>query len=243
MPGKILAVCLGISVVASIGCTGEFVSREIYERDLKQVKEYNSALERDMAELKPKAEAYDQMHGAWKSDGSADKTYAELAESLKKALAGMDVPAKVGDGGELIVTPRGDIILSDKLLNFASGKFEVSARGKEIIKTIAATHHGSMFRLVGHTDMKPIKKPETQQKLMTDTNAELSALRAIAVMGEFKKCGIDERQILSVEGHGWHEPRGNAESSRRVEIFFVGDAPDSPAPKTVKTSAKKASNR
>jgi flagellar motor protein MotB len=237
MSSKILAVCLGVAVFGSIGCTGEFVSRHIYDRDLNQLKEYNAALERDNAEMRPKADGYDQLRHGMTLGGDADKTFAELAESLKKALAGMDVQPH-----EVFVERNGAVILSDELLNFDLGKFEVTAKGKAVIKKLAEAHRNSMFRLVGHTDMKPIKNPLTREKLITDSNPELSVLRAVAVMGEFLKCGVGERQFVSIEGHGWLEPRGDAKSSRRVEIFFVGDAAPE-GPRTVKTSAPKTSKK
>lgn len=233
MSSKILAVCLGVAVVGSVGCTGEFVSRHIYDRDMNQYKGYNEALERDNAEMRPKAEAYDQLKREWDLTNGADKTYAELAESLKKALAGMDIKEE-----HVYVDPRSKaVVFSGELLNFDLGKFEVTPKGKAVIKKLAEAHHASMFRLVGHTDMKPIKNDRTKQLLITDSNPELSVLRAVAVMGEFMKCGIHENQFASIEGHSWLEPSGDAKSSRRVEIFFVGDAPAS-KPATIKTSAK-----
>jgi flagellar motor protein MotB len=235
MSGKILAVVLGVSVLGSVGCTGEFISRHIYERDLNQVKEYNAALERDNAEMRPKADAYDQLKNEMRLSGDADKTYADMAETLRRALAGMEQPVTNTE----VIVQGNKVILSDELLNFDLGKFEVTARGKEIIRKLAAAHHTGMFRLVGHTDTKMIKNPHTKEKLITDSNPELSVLRAVAVMGEFLKCGIREDQFASVEGHGWLEPRGDAKTSRRVEIFFVGDAP-APKAGAVKTSAPKA---
>ena len=233
MSSKILAVCLGVAVIGSIGCTGEFVSRHIYDRDLNQVKEYNTALERDNAEMRAKADAYDQLRNEMRLSGDADKTYAELADSLKRALSGMDqVTTKE------IIIEKNKIVFSDDLLNFDLGKFEVTARGKEVIRRIASSHPNVMFRLVGHTDSKPVKNPHTKEKLITDSNPELSVLRAVAVMGEFMKCGVGEERFASVEGHGWLEPRGDAKSSRRVEIFFFEGSP-SPRPSTVKTSSQK----
>lgn len=234
MSGKILAVVLGVSVLGSVGCTGEFVSRHIYERDLNQVKEYNAALERDNAEMRPKADAYDQLRNEMRLSGDADKTYAELAESMKRALSGMDVVST-----REVIIEKNKIVFSDELLNFDLGKFEVTAKGKEVIKKIAAAHPNVMFRLVGHTDSKPVKNPHTKEKLITDSNPELSVLRAVAVMGEFMKCGVAESRFASVEGHGWLEPRGDAKSSRRVEIFFFEDSAPSPRASTVKTSAPK----
>ncbi|HLF92866.1 MAG TPA: OmpA family protein [Planctomycetota bacterium] len=230
MSGKIWAGGLGVAVLASIGCTGEFVSRHIYDRDLNQVKEYNSALERDNAEMRPKADAYDQLRRDGDFAADANKVYAELAESLKRALAGLDVPVN-----SVIVEKNGAIVLSDELLTFDLGKFEVTSQGRAVIKKLAETHRNSMVRLVGHTDRKPVSRPGTRQLLITDSNPELSVLRAVAVMGEFMKNGVGEGQFLSVEGHGWKEPRGDAKTSRRVEIFFM----DGGAPSTVKTSAPK----
>jgi flagellar motor protein MotB len=238
MSSKILAVCLGVAVLGSIGCTGEFVSRHIYDRDINQLKEYNGALERDNAEMRAKADGYDQLRREMTLSGDADKTYAELAESLKRALEGMNVQPT-----EVYVDPRSRaIVLSDELLTFDLGKFEVTAQGKAVIRKIAEAHPGMMYRLVGHTDRKPITRASTKEKLITDSNPELSVLRAVAVMGEFMKCHVHENQFSSVEGHGWLEPRGDAKTSRRVEIFFVGDAAPE-VPKAVKTSAPKTSKR
>ena len=234
MSAKILGVCLGIVVLASVGCTGEFVSRHIYDRDLNQLKEYNTALERDNAEMRPKAEAYDQLRKDADLSADANKAYAEIAESLKRALSGMKEVVESRD----VIIENNKVILSDKLLTFDLGKYEVTPQGRAVIKALAESHHNSMFRLVGHTDMKPVTNPNTKQKLITDSNPELSVLRAVAVMGEFMKNHISERQFVSVEGHGWQEPRGDAKSSRRVEIFFVGEAAPVKS-STVKTAAPK----
>ena len=139
MSGKILAVCVGVAVLGSIGCTGEFVSREIYERDLNQVKQYNQALERDNAEMRPKAAAYHQVRGEWEAQGNADKTYAELAESLKRALAGLDAPTIQ----QVTISKEGGIVLGDELLTFDSGKFEVTKQGREVLKRLADMHRAN----------------------------------------------------------------------------------------------------
>jgi flagellar motor protein MotB len=238
MSAKVLAVCLVVAVLGSIGCTGEFISREIYNRDLNQVKEYNSALERDNAEMRLKAEAWDNSRGVTTDSGAVDKTYADLAESLKRALAGLNVPAE-----QVIIDRRTNaIVLGDELLTFDSGKFEVTAAGKAVLKRLAEVHGSKTFKIVGHTDNKPVVKANTKEKLMTDSNEELSVLRAVAVMGVLMQNHIQSGQFVSIEGHGWREPRGNAKDSRRVEIFVMGDATVS-APSTIKTSAKKASNK
>lgn len=233
MSGKIWAVGLGVAVLASIGCTGEFVSRHIYDRDLGQVKEYNAALERDNAEMRPKADAYDQLRRDGDFAADANKAYAELAESLKRALAGLDVPHEA----VTINKDTGAIVLGDELLTFDSGKFEVTAQGKAVLKRLADANRTNLFRIVGHTDRKPVVKPGTREKLITDSNEELSVLRAVAVMGVLMQNHI-QGQFVSIEGHGSREPRmGGDKACRRVEIFILkGNASVVPtsAPKTVK---------
>lgn len=239
MSAKILALCLGIVGVASVGCTGEFVSRNIYDRDLNQVKEYNAALERDNAEMRPKADAYDQLRREGQFATDANRVYDELAESLKKALAGLDqtVIEKV-----TINKDNGAIVIGDELLSFDSGKFEVTAQGKAVLKRLAEANHGNQFRIVGHTDRKPVVKASTKEKLITDSNEELSVLRAVAVMGVLMQNHIAGSQFLSIEGHGSRELRpGGDKACRRVEIFILkGGAAVMPTSAPAKAPAPKA---
>jgi flagellar motor protein MotB len=239
MSSKILAACLGVAVIGSVGCTGEFVSRHIYDRDISQYKGYNEALERDNAEMRPKADAYDQLRKDMDLANGADKTYADLAESLKKALEGLNVAPEV----VTINRATGGIVLGDELLSFDSGKFEVTKQGKEIIKRLAEMHRNATFKIVGHTDRKPIVKADTKAKLITDSNDELSVLRAVAVMGVLMQNHIPSGHFL-LEGHGSREPlAGGDKSCRRVEIFVMGDSAPVESPKTVKTSAPKTSKK
>src|SRR5688572_31619543 len=86
MSSKILGVVLGVSAFAAVGCQGQWVTLDQYQRDVAQLREYNEALERDNVSLRAKAEAYDQLKSDSALYSAANKTYAELADSLKRAL-------------------------------------------------------------------------------------------------------------------------------------------------------------
>jgi flagellar motor protein MotB len=232
MSSKILGLVLGVSAFAAVGCQGQWVTMDQYQRDVAQLREYNEALERDNVSMRAKAEAYDQLKSDSALYSAANKTYAELADSLKKALLGLGVAesdVKVSDNGT--VTFGTDVL-------FDLGSSELTARGKTILGTFAKAQRGQNMRIVGHTDKKPIVREKTKQALKTDTNTELSVLRAVAVMGELLQSGVSERQIDSAVGMGFSRPRGSDKESRRVEIFLVeGQAPLPGAP--VKASFKK----
>jgi flagellar motor protein MotB len=230
MSSKILGVVLGLSAV--VGCQGNWVTYEQYNRDVNQLKEYNEALERDNAAMRAKAEAYDRLKADSALYSAANKTYAELADSLKRALQGLGV-----DESDVKVHDNGTVTFGTDIL-FDLGSWTLTSRGKQILGTFAKAQKGQHMRIVGHTDRKPIVRKTTKDALETDTNTELSTKRAVAVMGELLKSGVGERQIDSVVGMGSTRPRGSDKDSRRVEIFLVeGQAPLPGAP--VKASFQK----
>ncbi|HEX7897029.1 MAG TPA: OmpA family protein [Planctomycetota bacterium] len=232
MSSKILGIVLGVSAFAAVGCQGQWVTYEQYKHDVDQLKEYNGTLERDNASLRAKSEAYDRLKGDSELYSAANKTYAELADSLKKALLGLGVPES-----DVKVDEKGTVTFGTDVL-FDLGSSTLTARGKTILGTFAKAQKGQHMRIVGHTDKKPIVRKPTLAALDTDTNTELSVNRAVAVMGELLKSGVSERQVDSVVGMGCTRPRGSDKDSRRVEIFLVeGQAPLPGAP--VKASFQK----
>ncbi|HYE97417.1 MAG TPA: OmpA family protein [Planctomycetota bacterium] len=229
MSSKIWGVVLGLSAV--VGCQGNWVTYEQYNRDVNQLREYTDALERDNAALRAKAEAYDRLKNDSALYSAANKTYAELADSLKRALQDLGV-----DESEVKIQ-NGTVTFGTDIL-FDLGSWTLTSRGKQILGTFAKAQKGQHMRIVGHTDRKPIVRKPTKDALETDTNTELSTKRAVAVMGELLKSGVSERQIDSVVGMGSTRPRGSDKDSRRVEIFLVeGQAPLPGAP--VKASFQK----
>ena len=231
MSSKLLGLIgLVCAAAASVGCQGTWVTKQQYDTDMQQQREYREALERDNALMRPKAEAYDRLKGQSDVFSDANRTYSELADALKKALSGMGVSEK-----EIEIDASGRVTFATDVL-FELGSWTLTARGKDILAKFAAAQKGHGFKIVGHTDKKPITRKVTLDKLDTDTNMELSCRRAIAVMGELLKNGVRETQIVSVEGHGT-EATSNNGVARCVEIFIVKGA--SVAPTSFKKPVKK----
>ncbi len=219
MSAKISILAVALAVLASVGCTGVFVPKTQYDRDVNQLREYNAALERDNAELRPIKDAYDRLKAQAAFNSESSRSWEELAEALKKALDGLAV-----EPGDFTYDRKtGAFVFAADLL-FDSGSYDISAKGKEVLKKFAQVNRGAHLRIVGHTDSAKVVKASTKQKLpVSDTNMELSALRAVSVMHELTRNGIPERSMW-VEGRGSSEPRpGGLKACRRVEIFILGD--------------------
>ncbi len=232
MSSKLVSILsVAILAIGAVGCQGTWVTKEQYDRDMDQMYDVNEGYKRDNAALHAKADAYDQLVREGKIHSDANKVYAELAETLRKALAGLDI-----EPGAITVNEKGGFeFATDVLFDFRS--WTLTAKGKGILAKFTPTLKGTVIRIVGHTDRKPIVSAPLKKELETDTNKELSVKRALAVMAEVMRHGIRESQIASVEGHGSDEPRKTDRDSRRVEIYVVGGSVAPAAP--VKTSFKK----
>jgi flagellar motor protein MotB len=217
MSSKLSILALAGAILASAGCTGIFVPKSDYDRDVGQLKDYVVALERDNADLRPIKEAYERLTAEMKLAQASDEMYAKMAEDLRKALEALGLQP-----GDIEIDPKtGAFIFKDDVL-FDSGKFEVTAKGREVLKKFAQLNKNSLLKIVGHTDPVKVAKPDTKKALFTDTNMELSALRAVSVWWELSKLGIPEKQMW-VEAHGPYQPRsGGNKTCRRVEIFVAG---------------------
>jgi flagellar motor protein MotB len=236
MSSKISLAIVGAFVaLTSIGCAGRYVTKDEYDRDLAQMREYKDALEKENAELRLKGDAYDRLKAENDINGDSSKFYADLADSLKKALAGVGIE---NDKDVFVNKRTGAVEFSTGLL-FTPGSWEISARGKQALKAFAESNRGNVVKVVGHADKKPIVREATKKALETDTNMELSTRRAIAVMGELMKAGMREPQFGSVEGHGTEATEHNG-VARCVEIFVVKGAQVAPtsAVKPAKTVKK-----
>lgn len=99
---------------------------------------------------------------------------------------------------------------------------EVLRGFSDVIQSPAAT--GFEVIVVGHTDNRPIVKPETKQR--HPTNWHLSAHRAISVAGVLQRFAYSPSRI-GVMGYGQYRPIANnsreagASQNRRVEIYLV----------------------
>lgn len=79
--------------------------------------------------------------------------------------------------------------------------------------------------IVGHTDDVPIRRAATRQA--HPTNWHLSAHRAISVLNNLSKYGL-EQERMAIKGYGEFRPvepnrpnKGGNPANRRVEIFIV----------------------
>jgi flagellar motor protein MotB len=240
MSSKFSLVIVGAAVaLSSIGCAGHFVSKEEYDRDITQTRELNDALTKENAELRQKGEAYDRLKAEMDLNGESAKFYAELADSLRKALkdSGVAEPESV-----VTIEKDGRVVFATDVM-FDLGSWTLTAKGHQVLSAFARTQKSNVMKIVGHTDSKRIASAKLKTALETDTNKELSVKRAISVMGDLLKNGIRESQIASVEGHGSDEPRGSDAKSRRVEIFVLPGAHVAPTSavkptKTAKTVKK-----
>lgn len=219
MSSKLSALALAVAAFGAVGCSGIFVPKEQYDRDVTALKEYIQALERDNVAGRTAQATWEKHQTECGLSAESAKVYQELADALKKAINGWG-----GDVGEVDFDARRGVFTMGADLLFDSGKFEISAKGKEILKKFAEVNRGRALRIVGHTDSTKVAKASTKAALFTDSNMELSALRAVAVWKALRETGVSEKQMW-VEGRGSNEPRGGLKTSRRVEIYLAGDAP------------------
>ncbi|MBI4566019.1 MAG: OmpA family protein [Planctomycetes bacterium] len=226
-------VALLTAAVASIGCASVPASR--YSRDIAAQKEYIATLEQRNRDLEVQVQSLLRQSDERMIAKTTDELYAQIARQLQEALRGLR--GNDSEEGMEYDARRGAWITGTDLL-FDSGSFAVSVKGKEILKKFAEAHKDQnvRFRVVGHTDRAPVVRAKTKQALDTDTNMELSARRAVAVMGQLKSYGISESAFEECVGMGNNSPRApndrnatNMKKNRRVEIFVVrsGVAPAS----------------
>ncbi|HEX9794119.1 MAG TPA: OmpA family protein [Planctomycetota bacterium] len=138
-------------------------------------------------------------------------------ESLRSTLAGTGVG----------VNRRGGLLVLDlpQSITFASGKAELSAKGRESLTAVGAAlrsaYADSTFWVEGHTDNDPIKKSAWR------SNLQLSLERALSVAEYLmNEQGLPPENVR-VAGHGPNMPKvpndsaqGKAEN-RRVEILIL----------------------
>ena len=117
---------------------------------------------------------------------------------------------------------------SDLLFNLGSD--EVQPTAVESLKTLAEIMNTPEARefdlvIVGHTDDVPIRRAATRQA--HPTNWHLSAHRAISVLNNLSKYGL-EQERMAIKGYGEFRPvepnrpnKGGNPANRRVEIFIV----------------------
>ncbi len=166
---------------------------------------------------------------------SADKEEQQLDElggMIKKEMN--DIVSQVKElvlfnklGGLVSVskTDDGVVITLSNMLLFQRGEAQLSPRGDEILKKVAAVLSQLAYhvKVKGFTDNFPVHSSQYP------TNWELSAARACAVARLLIKQGVNP-ELISAEGYAQYHPvatndtaKGRAKN-RRVEIAYERDS-------------------
>jgi len=164
---------------------------------------------------------------------------AELIKSMQDRLMGGAVlPVELNTALEDFAkdsdlvefdSSRGIVKFKSDLL-FEKGSDVVTSQAAEAVRTLAKilnSEQAKQFDIVvaGHTDDIPIERPETRR--VHPTNRALSSHRAISVVNQMEKDGIEAKR-LSTRGFGEYRPlepnapakKGNPKN-RRVEIYII----------------------
>ena len=130
-------------------------------------------------------------------------------------------------GGEVSVTKTEDgvVITMSDLLLFSRGGTHLSAKGRDILKKVAAVLSKLAYhvKIKGHTDSSPISST------MFPSNWELSSVRASTVVRLLVANGVPP-QYISAEGYANYHPVATNDTARgrslnrRVEIVYERDS-------------------
>jgi chemotaxis protein MotB len=165
---------------------------------------------------------------------------AALIKSMQdRLLGGSPLPVELNTALEDFAKAKPDLVEYDSTrgmvkfksdLLFDKGSDAVAPPAAEAIKTLCGILSGEQAKkfdiiVAGHTDDIPILKPETLR--VHPTNRALSSHRAISVVEQMEKNGIEPKR-LSTRGFGEYRPlepnaankKGNPKN-RRVEIYIV----------------------
>ncbi|MFC1545983.1 flagellar motor protein MotB [Pseudomonadota bacterium] len=167
---------------------------------MQQKAEQKEALARQLSELKT---AYESMQQSLKSEIEAQRVQLEQLSER-----------------EVKVTMPQDVL-------FPSASIVIDQSGRKVLDKVAASLKqapDTSIRIVGHTDLLPITRPELKQRF-TD-NWELSAARAAAVARVFIWGENISDDRIHVVGRSHAEPVADNRTTegrtknRRIEIFL-----------------------
>ncbi|MFC1542466.1 flagellar motor protein MotB [Pseudomonadota bacterium] len=167
---------------------------------MQQKAEQKEALARQLSELKT---AYESMQQSLKSEIEAQRVQLEQLSER-----------------EVKVTMPQDVL-------FPSASIVIDQSGRKVLDKVAASLKqapDTSIRIVGHTDLLPITRPELKQRF-TD-NWELSAARAAAVARVFIWGENINDDRIHVVGRSHAEPVADNRTTegrtknRRIEIFL-----------------------
>mgnify|MGYP002402845710 CR=1 FL=1 len=211
---KVAALAVGLVVVSGMlgGCAKNKGGGE-----LEALRDENTSLREQLAQLENALDTCEDRNANLVADRDAAVSEAErlrsgagsqMASNPFGSLPGVDVSQR---GGEIVLNIAGDVL-------FASGQTTLRNDAKRTLDQIASVlqsqYGNNQIRIAGHTDSDPIKKSQWK------TNERLSAERAMAVEDYLSSRGLSKNNMY-IAGYGSAQPRGDKQSSRRVEIIVL----------------------
>jgi len=191
------------------GCASQKTLKE-YQDELRSLREERTQLKKENRDLRMQNEAYQ----------------VQIADANTKLVEAPTV-ASNPELDELNIDygkdPYGNFYVSiPSSITFASGKAELTKKGKEALDVVANTlkkdHTGGYYWIEGHTDTDPI------QKSSWPSNRALSAARAMAVLTYLvEDCEVPDESCI-IAGHGEYAPLAQGSDAaakarnRRVDI-------------------------
>lgn len=160
-------------------------------------------------------------------EGVQKPTIAAKPQAEERRTQLLDEIRKVIKGNNLKVTEIADGIMITMFsdLNFASGQSSLSEDGYAALRAIAPAlaELPNEIRIEGHTDSAPVEQSDSFA-----SNWELSAQRALKVLGALISYGVNEERLSAV-AHGSVKPVAANDTpegrayNRRVEIVILFD--------------------
>ena len=143
--------------------------------------------------------------------------YRDLAEKLRAAFDGGDIPIELRNGRLVVLIPN--------QILFDSGKSTLKPEGKKALDQMAKvlkTVPERRFMIAGHTDNRPVSDKATAFK----TNWELSTQRALGAVYHLERAGVKPNRMAAA-GYGEHQPVAkndtdkNRALNRRTELVIL----------------------
>ena len=194
------------------------------EAKTAQLTSQTAQLQQTQAELAAQKDALAKQNADLAGQKDALEKQAKDKQSQYDALVG-DLKKEVNDG-QLKITQYKNMLtldVADKIL-FDSGKADLKADGKAVLKKVAAalTKSDKVIRVVGHTDNVPLTA-----NAGFASNWELSTARATKVVRFLTEQGRLEPRRLIAEGRSEFAPVAandtpeSRQKNRRIEITLI----------------------
>ncbi|MCL5278475.1 MAG: OmpA family protein [Planctomycetes bacterium] len=244
----VLGLSAGVAFIG--GCEqGDLATQnQVQQRRIYDLENQLQAAQMQLDQLKRKLEAAEATGGVEvetlrQKVAALEEDVAKKAALIKsmqdRLLGGSPLPVELNTALEDFAKAKPDLVEYDSSrgmvkfksdLLFDKGSDVVTSQAAAAIKSLSEILNGEQARkfdiiVAGHTDDLPILRAETLRA--HPTNRALSSHRAISVIEQMEKDGIESKR-LSSRGFGEYRPlepnapnkKGNPKN-RRVEIYIV----------------------